>query len=290
MPIPVPNDSEDRSAFMERCMGNETMRDEFPDTDQRRAVCEAQWDDSEAKAMHRTKYLDAPLHIKQLSEDGTFEGYGSVFGNEDAYGEIVARGAFEETLRQRGPEGVAMLWQHNAREPIGVYEEIREDETGLWMKGRLALQTQRGREAYELMKMRAVTGLSIGFVPQQVEIDEQNETVTLTRVDLWETSIVTFPANDAARVSAVKTFGAGETPEPKVLERALRHELGMSKQQARAFMADGYQGLSDPGETPDGGEGRQGSTSRRDAVDGDALEAVSNLLTKLQTYSEEKTR
>jgi len=222
----------------------------------------------------QTKYLDAPLHIKQLNEDGTFEGYGSVFGNVDAHGEIVARGAFEDTIREKGANGIALLWQHNAREPIGAYEEIREDDTGLFMRGRLALKTQRGLEAYELMKMGAVTGLSIGFVPQRMEIDEENDTVTLTQLDLWETSIVTFPANDAARVSAVKMFGAGETPEPKLLERALRDEIGMSKQQAKAFMADGYKGISD----------------RRDAEDGEAFKAAGELLATLQTYSKEKTQ
>jgi len=237
----------------------------------------------------QTKYMDAPLHIKQLDEDGTFEGYGSVFGNVDAYGEIVARGAFEETLREKGPSGIAMLWQHNAREPIGAYEEIREDDTGLWMRGRLAMKTQRGMEAYELMKMGAVSGLSIGFVPKQVQIDEENDTVTLTQVDLWETSIVTFPANDAARVSAVKMFGSGETPEPKLLERALRDELGMSKQQAKAFMADGYKGLTDPGETLWREYSQQGSTSRRDAVDGEALKAASDMLAKLNSFRKETT-
>lgn len=239
--------------------------------------------------MHK-KFLDAPLEIKALSEDGSFEGYGSVFNEVDAYGERVAPGAFAQSIREKGPKGVALLWQHNAREPIGVYTEMREDDRGLYVKGKLALKTQRGMEAYELMKMEAVTGLSIGFMPQTYENDEESGVITLTRVDLWETSIVTFPANDAARVSAVKAFGSGETPEPKVLERALRMELGMSKQQAKAFMADGFKGLDDPGETLRSDRDRQGSTDRRDAVDGDALKAASEVLAKLKTYGKEIAR
>jgi hypothetical protein len=98
----------------------------------------------------------------------------------------------------------AMLWQHDSRRPIGVWQRMREDGVGLQVAGRLALATRPGAEAYELLKLGAVSGLSIGYVAVASQIDERTRQRVLTDVDLWEVSLVTFPANPAARVTAVK--------------------------------------------------------------------------------------
>ncbi len=178
------------------------------------------------------KHFDAEFKIKGVADDGTFSGYGSVFNVVDAYKEIVAPGAFAETLQSRQP---ALLWQHRSGEPIGVYTSVKEDAVGLHLEGRLALKTARGAEAYELLKMQAINGLSIGFVTREESYDRVTGINTLKKVDLWEVSLVTFPANDAARVTDVKSLDALKTL--KDCENFLREAGGFSKSQALAIVA-----------------------------------------------------
>jgi uncharacterized protein len=179
----------------------------------------------------QTKRLEFGFELKSISEDGTFTGYGSVFGVKDSYDEIVEPGAFVESLSVRKP---ALLWQHRSGEPIGVYTEIREDNIGLFMTGQLALKTQRGAEAYELMKMGAVSGLSIGFQTREDSYDKVTGIRTLKKVDLWEVSLVTFPANDSARVQRVKTFE--EMKSINEIEDCLR-DAGFSRTEAKAIIS-----------------------------------------------------
>lgn len=177
------------------------------------------------------------LHIKAISEDGTIEGYGSVFGVRDNYDDVVAKGAFLASLAAHKSAGTmpAMLWQHDAGEPIGVWIEMVEDDHGLRMKGKLAMDTTRGKEAYALLKMGALNGLSIGFVSKQWAYDRDTDVRTLTEVDLWEVSLVTFPANEKARVTNVKA-APDELAAPKDAERILR-DAGFSKADATAFVS-----------------------------------------------------
>lgn len=191
----------------------------------------------------QTKERQIGLQIKSMDDDGSFEGYGSVFDVVDSYNERVAKGAFVRSIEEKGASGIALLWQHRGGEPIGVWEEMREDERGLFMRGNLNMDTQRGREAYALMKQGAIKGLSIGFMVRQSSEDRESGITTLTDIDLWEVSVVTFPANSAAQISAVKMFLDGQTPDERTLERALR-DLGMSKRQAQGLMAKGYKGIS----------------------------------------------
>lgn len=183
----------------------------------------------------------------KADEKGVIEGYGSIFGNTDSYGDIVAAGAFSRTLANAEKSGrmPAMLWQHNPDEPIGVWTGMKEDKRGLFVTGQLA-DTQRGREALTLTKMGALTGLSIGYSTVKFEYDQAKDVRTLTDVDLWEVSPVTFPANDKARISAVKA--ASEMSEREI-EEILR-DAGFSRKEAKAFIAEGFRGLR----CRDGGE------------------------------------
>jgi HK97 family phage prohead protease len=189
--------------------------------------------------------LDVPFKIKAVSEDGLFSGYGSVFGVIDSYKEVVAPGAFSESLSQRTP---ALLWQHRSGEPIGVYSALREDQTGLYVEGKLALKTARGAEAYELLKMGAISGLSIGFVTRDDSYDRVTGIRTLKKVDLWEVSLVTFPANDAARVSGVKSIDTIESLADA--EAFLREAGGLSRREATALVSriKSLRGRGDPDE------------------------------------------
>lgn len=190
-------------------------------------------------------HLDIPFQIKAISEDGLFSGYGSVANVVDSYKEVVAPGAFTESLQTRKP---SLLWQHRSGEPIGVYTTVREDNVGLYVEGKLALKTSRGAEAYELLKMGAISGLSIGFVSREDSYDKVSGIRTLKKVDLWEVSLVTFPANDAARVSSVKSI---ETINSLAeAESYLRDAGGLSRREAVALVSriKSLQGRSDSDE------------------------------------------
>ena len=176
------------------------------------------------------------LQIKAAGDDGTVEGYGSVFGVRDNYDDVIAKGAFIQSLKDHKAAGTmpAMLWQHDADKPIGVWTEMVEDEKGLRIKGQLALETVKGKEAHALLKMGALNGLSIGFMSKEWAYDRDTEVRTLTAIDLWEVSLVTFPANEKARVTNVKS--ADEMATPKDAEKVLR-DAGFSKSDATAFVS-----------------------------------------------------
>ena len=194
------------------------------------------------------KTKDFALHVKDVSEEGTFTGYGSIFGNVDSYGEKVAPGAFGESLARHQREGTKplMLWQHRSDEPIGVWEDLSEDGKGLKGTGRFVLETARGREAHALLKAGAIRGLSIGY--REIEAEPDGNTRILKKLDLMEISVVSFPANRRANVTAVKSERMEEfarrlrdgDPLPiKEFEDILR-EAGVPKSMAVAIASHGY--------------------------------------------------
>ena len=191
--------------------------------------------------------LDIPLKLKSVSDSGEFEGYGSVFGVKDSYDDVVVPGAFSKSLQTWREKSSlpAMLWQHQMNEPIGIYTEMKEDDVGLYVKGRLLVDDDPlARRAHAHMKAGSLTGLSIGYMLKDWEYDKTKEVFLLKEIDLWEVSPVTFPSNDEARVSDVKSaFARGEMPSQKSIERVLR-DVGLSRTQAKAFMAGGYSTLN----------------------------------------------
>lgn len=197
--------------------------------------------------MLTTKRLDVPLTLKSVSESGEFEGYGSIFGNKDSDDDIVVPGAFAASLADWSSKGrlPALLWQHNMNEPIGIYTEMKEDEQGLYVKGRLLIDDDPlAKRAHAHAKAGSLGGLSIGYHLKDWEYSSEKEAWLLKELELWEVSMVTFPANTEARISNVKSMlDHGETPRPSDIERALR-EVGFSKSQAKAFMATGYSAIA----------------------------------------------
>lgn len=184
------------------------------------------------------KVRDFDLEVKAVGDDGTFSGYGSVFGVVDSYQEVVAPGAFTESLAELTSKGrpVPVLWMHRSDMPIGIWDELKEDEKGLYGAGTLLVKdVDKAREAQALMKKRAVTGLSIGYWVRESSYDEKTGVRTLTKLDLVEISIVTFPANDDARIDAVKfKLARGQLPTLPEFEAYLR-EAGFSKSQRAAI-------------------------------------------------------
>ena len=196
--------------------------------------------------MQTKQRLDIPLKIKSVSESGEFEGYGSVFGVEDSYSDVVVKGAFQKSLALWAEKGrlPSMLWQHKMSEPIGIYTEMKEDDYGLYVKGRLLIDgDDLAKRAHAHAKAGSLGGLSIGFILKDWEYDSQKGVYLLKEIDLWEVSLVTMPANDEARISEVKSMlEKGETPSPSKIERALR-DVGFSRSQAKTFMSKGYSAI-----------------------------------------------
>ncbi len=157
-----------------------------------------------AKASLRLETKRASLSVTSINEAGVFEGYASLFGIVDLGRDRVERGAFSETLANTSLRSIKMLWQHDAKTPIGVWLSISEDHRGLKVRGKLNLAVAKAREVLALMREGAVDGLSIGFHARKSYKDARTGVRNLTQVDLQEISVVTFPMLLQARVSRVK--------------------------------------------------------------------------------------
>lgn len=199
----------------------------------------------------------APLEVKFTDggTDGEFEGYGAVFGNTDSYGDVIQKGAFKDTIRdwRKQKRLPPMLIQHGGWMmsdsdglPIGKWNSMEEDDTGLKVNGRLInLDTERGKGIYGAMKEGVLDGMSIGFRAKEFALGTKPEEPrrTLKKIDLVEVSVVTFPANGAARVAAIKSSHGINTI--REFEEFLRDAGGFSHAAAKAIAASGFK-ATDP--------------------------------------------
>lgn len=178
----------------------------------------------------------------QVGDDGVFSGYGSVFGVVDSYGDIVLPGAFQASLDRHKADGTRPkgLWQHDSLHPILTWTDLREDVHGLYCAGKLILDVEKARETHALMKAGELDGLSIGYEvaafsychPDDVEtkyglrpdlaspLSTNGQYRMIEAVDLWEISVVTYPACAPARVQTVR-----RAPAPAVDLAALAAAL-----------------------------------------------------------------
>jgi len=138
------------------------------------------------------------------------EGYASRFYERDLNDDVVVPGAFRESLLRSGPEGVRMLYQHNVSAPIGIWDEAFEDETGLFVRGRIITVSPEARMAAALAEAGVIDGLSIGFEALKSRPDETGRLRVLTAVSLWEVSLVTFPMLPGARFHISSPHEDGE--------------------------------------------------------------------------------
>jgi HK97 family phage prohead protease len=190
--------------------------------------------------------FDAPLEVKFVGETGRFEGYASVFGVTDSVNDRIAPGAFQKSLATHAAEKrlPPLLWQHDAKQPIGAFAAVAEDAHGLFVRGTLFTEDiPRAREAWKLLREGVVTGLSIGYRARESFRDDKTGVRVLTDIELLEISMVTFPANAQARVACVKSaLAEGRMPTCKEFEAFLR-DAGLSRKQAKGFVAQGYKSL-----------------------------------------------
>lgn len=148
------------------------------------------------------------LDLKSISDEGEFEGVAAAFGNVDQGRDIIVKGAFAKSIQARPAGKVKMLFQHRPDEPIGVWTSLIETSKGLIAKGKLILESARAREVHALMKAGAMDGLSVGYRTLKDEYDRVKGIRRLLQLDLREISIVTFPMNESAAVTAVKNADA----------------------------------------------------------------------------------
>lgn len=149
-----------------------------------------------------------------IDDEGRFSGYASVFGAPDEGGDIVMPGAFSKSLSRRRAENIRLLFQHDPKEPVGLWESVREDGFGLWAEGRLVAGVPRADALRALIGRGAVDGLSIGFRTVKATREPASGHRRLWQIDLWEISIVTFPMMERARIASRPS---SKTPDAAVL-------------------------------------------------------------------------
>lgn len=200
------------------------------------------------------------IKAETLKETGEFEGYGSTFGGEpDSYGDIVAAGAFSESLASHKAAGTMpkLFWQHDTAKPIGKWLDAKEDGKGLYLKGKLNMDVQQAREAYSHLKNGDIDGLSIGYRIKGYSVDTETGVWTLEKLDLREVSIVSLGANTDATISSVKAakqlhqltdkLKAGDRLTEREFEVWLKG-LGFSNSQAERAARVHLKGQGEPAE------------------------------------------
>jgi HK97 family phage prohead protease len=202
------------------------------------------------------------LDIKGVESDGSFEGYASTFGGSpDSYGDIISPGAFAQSLVKHRREGSMplMLFGHAHNDlPIGNWTDLSEDGKGLFAKGTLDLEDPFGSRVHRALKQKRVRGLSIGYETKKSHPDDKMPGVQfLDEIDLWEVSVVNFPANRRSLVEAVKSeqysqlrekLAAGDLPSEREFEKGMRDAFGLSNSEAERVVRLFFkQAQGDPG-------------------------------------------
>jgi len=197
---------------------------------------------------------DAAVDLQAAVKTGVIEGYASLFNVVDSGGDIVAPGAYRASLERLAAEDrkIKMLWQHDPNAPIGIWDDVREDDKGLYVKGRVIQDVTKGREALKLIEAGAVDGLSIGYRTINAHKDENGRRI-LQKVELWEVSIVTFPMLPSATIASktdvpkeiVERLKAGDRLTEREFEK-LAKGVGLSNSQAERAARVHLKGQGEP--------------------------------------------
>ncbi len=158
--------------------------------------------------------LDAPsrqakVRPNMLYANGEFSGYAALFGEVlQGHKAVIDKGAFTEWLAawvDAGSHPLPCLWNHDDGEPVGAINEFREDDIGLWVRGRLNMLVARAKELGALMETGAIEGLSPGFYS-----DGDKKVGGIAHIkkvtEVAEVSIVTFPAAVNAHVDGAPMY------------------------------------------------------------------------------------
>lgn len=175
----------------------------------------------------------------QVQEEGVIEGYASVFGGVDSYGDTIEPTAYDNVISEG--QKPLMFYQHDRwGVPIGKWEELSVDSKGLKVKGRLNLELKEAQDVYSALKFGSLDGMSIGFRLRDRDYEyDDNDVCHIKNIsELLEISIVNFPADKSARVLGVKADPEDleELKDIRDCERYLR-DLGISKKMAQSIIS-----------------------------------------------------
>lgn len=157
------------------------------------------------------EYQNVKFEIKRIIDEDPeffqFVGYGSTFGNVDRGQDVVVKGAFNDSLKRFTPK---LLWQHDMEMPLGVFTEVYEDNIGLYVKGKMPKEdTFVSGRVIPQMKVGSIGEMSIGFTIDESDVredDNGNKARFITKLHLWEVSLVTIPMNPAAGITDFKAL------------------------------------------------------------------------------------
>ncbi len=193
-----------------------------------------------------TLHQSLPLLEVRYQPQGSVEGYASVFGGVDSYGDTIVPGAYQKSLAKHRKSGTTpvMLWSHKQESPIGRWVTLAEDARGLSVSGQLNMKTTAGQEAYAHLQAGDLNGLSIGFRVAPGGSEYKGGVNYLKEIELLEVSVVAVPADSAARISSVKSLEA-KPATLRELEGALQR-IGYSRREAQNIAAKGFAAAGDP--------------------------------------------
>lgn len=204
------------------------------------------------------------FEVKEIDANGAVSGYGSVFSTVDQGGDVVMPGAFKAACEkmQSGGRKPKMLWAHDPAQPIGVWETMREDGNGLFLQGRILSKVSKGAEVLELLRAKAIDGLSVGYkvLKEEYQKTARGMIRELHELDLWETSLVTFPMHPDATVTDVKQLGS-----PRDVERLLK-SAGVPSSFAKLVALHGYEGAAERLKQQPCDEAKRAAQQERDAL------------------------
>lgn len=185
----------------------------------------------------KQKIKNVIFDTKAIDDTGVVIGYLNTFDTKDHADDVTVKGAFTKSINDIKQSGrdLPMLFSHDEEKPVGIWKNLREDSNGLIGEGHVNLQTQRGREVYELAKQGALTGISIGYFIVEDEYDRFTDTTYLKQIDLMEASLCVFPCNETSRVETVKMkLKNNELPTVRELEKHLK-DTGLSASEAKTI-------------------------------------------------------
>jgi HK97 family phage prohead protease len=200
------------------------------------------------------------LKIKSVDDTGTFTGLGAAYNNVDLGGDRILPGAFTRTLA--AGKQFPLLWQHDPSNPIGT-AKVTDTPQGLQVEGTLLLQDPTVLKAYTFMKAGVIKGMSIGFETLQSSMD--GDVRQLKELRLWEISVVTFPMNESATISGVKSLSLSDDEVQHHLRAIRRHQKAIHGHVKALLGADELDDDTGAADELDGDD------SEAEAVEGKAL-------------------
>ncbi|MEA5118834.1 MAG: HK97 family phage prohead protease, partial [Propionicimonas sp.] len=212
--------------------------------------------------------------------DGEFIAYPSTFTREpDAYGDVVAPGAFLESIAawQKSGDALPVLYGHRMDDPdmiLGSVLDQGEDNRGWWIKGQFDLESPKAAQVWRLVKGRRLTKLSFAYDTideGQVELGDGRKANELRRVRVYEASFVPVPANTDTSVVAVKTHPATRRIAAQQNNHQLEKTTTMSRECAISWAKKRY-GALDAAQTIIDTAAHEG----RDLTDSEAIEVTKN--------------